>query len=134
MNKITNRTTKDQILAMDNLYDYDLESCSEKLRDDHDVVLQFLKYYWGNMEHASDRLKNDREFIKRAIQKNVACFLFVSDELRQNKQFILELVKLYGARLIHYCHYTTEKQIYEKLKNPAIQVLEKMIEEVMDND
>ena len=114
---------------MENLYGHGLINCSEQLRDDQDVVLKFLSYYWGNMEHASDRLKNDGEFVKLAAKKNVACFLYASDELRKNKEFILELVNLYGAQPIEYSYYTTKHEIYEKLKKPAIQVLQTMIEQ-----
>jgi hypothetical protein len=128
-NKINNRTTKKQIIDMDNLYKHDLKNCSKKLRDDEDVVLKFITYYWGHMNDASDRLKNDGEFVRRAIEKKLACFMFASDQFTKNKNFILELVKLYGVSAIEYCDPITRHEIYKKLKTPAIQVLEGMIEE-----
>lgn len=133
--KITKETTKEQIMAMDNLYRHDLKDCHEMLTDDEDVVLKFIRSYWGNYEYASDRLKKDREFIKLAIQKNVACFLYADESLRKDKKYIIELIELSNARLIDYAWYTIKEPLYVHLKQPAIDYLKNELEkEEQKND
>ena len=123
--KITKRTKKEQIMAMDyyDLYGHDLEYCSKKLQDDEEVVLKFIGSYWGNYEYASDRLKKDREFIKLAIQKDVACFLYADKMLRKDKKYIIELIELSNAKLIDYAWYTIKEPLYVHLKPHAIEYL-----------
>lgn len=126
--KITKQTTKEEIMAMNHLYDQDLKDCHEMLTDDEDVVLQFIEFYWGNLEYASDRIRNDREFIKLAIQKNPACFMYASDDLRKDKKLILELIEMYNAQTVYYVCYALGAKIWEHLKPHAIEYLKKELE------
>lgn len=126
--RITNRTKKEQIMAMNNLYGHDLEYCSKKLQDDEEVVLKFIESYWGHYEYASDRLKKDRMFIKLAIQKSMASFLYADESLRKDKKFIMELIELSNARIINYAHYPIDEEMYEHLKPHAIEYLKNELE------
>lgn len=155
MNKINNRTTKKQILDMGLEVSDCLRDCSKKLKDDKDVVIKFVKLWGLNIQHASDRLRDDEdiveaavikwcgctpfqyasdrikrdpEFVKFAVKYRASSFLYACDELRKNEEFILELVRLYGTTPIGYCHHATRDEIYKRLKEPAIQVLEAMID------
>lgn len=119
--KITKKTTKDEIMAMDNLYRHDLKDCHEMLTDDEDVVLKFIRSYWGNFEMASDRLKNDRDFIKRVVQINTVCFLYADDSLRKDIKYIIELIELTNAQIVVYAYHTIAHAVYEHLKQPAIE-------------
>lgn len=123
--KINNKTTKEQIMAMENLYHtYNLSDCSKKLRDDEDVVLKFVKQCWVHFEACSDRLKRDREFVKRAIQQKAGCFLYADEGLRRDKKFIIELIKISNAEVIFYSYCKIVSDAYEYLKEPAIEFLE----------
>ena len=121
--KITNRTTKKQIMAMDHVHGHSLKACSRKLKDDEDVVLKFIKSFWIHFKHASDRLKRDREFIKLAIKEDVACFMYASDTLRRDKKFIIELIMLSNAKLVYYAESKISDAVISHLKKPAIDFL-----------
>lgn len=120
--KITKQTTKDEIMAMKNLYGHKLFDCHVKLRDDEDVVLKFIrKYSWTNFSDASDRLKSDRDFIKRVVQINTVCFLYADDSLRKDIKYIIELIELTNAQIVVYAYHTIAHAVYEHLKQPAIE-------------
>ena len=123
--KITNRTKKEQIMALDSLcLTHYLSDCSKKLRDDEDVVIKFAKKCWVNFEACSDRLKRDREFVKRAVQEDLKCFIYADKSLKKDKKYIMELVQVSNAGVIFYSHYKIESDAYKYLKGPAIEFLE----------
>jgi hypothetical protein len=137
-----------------------LKNCSKKLKDDKDVVMKFVKSWGSDIEHASDRLRDDEDVVAAAVIRGGGCtsfeyasdrikrdpgfvmfavkyrassFLYACDGLRKNQEFILELVRLYGTESIEYCYHETRYEIYKRLKKPAIQVLEAMIEEKIND-
>ena len=132
---ITKQTTKDEIMAMDDLYRHDLTECHERLTDDEDVVLKFIETSFTEFRYASDRLKSDREFVKRAVQIDPPCFLYADQSLRKDKKFIIELIELSNANIIDCVYFTVRESMNEHLKQPAIEYLKNELEkEAKKND
>jgi len=82
-----------------------LDSFSDRLKDDKDVVLASVKIKPASFKFASDRLKNDKDFIRECIQtinkynyermvetsKDIEIMHYASQNLKDDKEFILGL-------------------------------------------
>ena len=82
-----------------------LDSFSDRLKDDKDVVLASVRIKPASFKFASDRLKNDKDFIRECIQtinkynyermvetsKDIEIMHYASQNLKEDKEFILGL-------------------------------------------
>lgn len=74
----------------------ELKDLSSELRNDKDIVKEFIKSVYSHnaiksdhFEFASESLKNDLEFIKECLEFNGYIFKYVSDELKKNRELCL---------------------------------------------
>ena len=71
-----------------------LEYLSEELRDDEDVVLNYIEHAkWYELDEISDRLKDDKNFALKAVFINGSVLEFLSDRLRDDRDVVIDAVK-----------------------------------------
>lgn len=76
-----------------------LETISDELRDDPEVVEAAIETYPFALEYASQRLRNDYGIVKRAIEINPSAFRYASDRLRNNDELAMMAVSRKGTAL-----------------------------------
>ena len=72
-----------------------LETASESLRADKEVVLEAVKRNGLALEYASEQLKDDKEVVLEAIEHSIEgiAFKYASERLKDDKEVVLKAVK-----------------------------------------
>lgn len=110
------RDDKDVIMGFAKAWDACvLRAASQRLRDDKDVVLAAIEKDGDLIEDASDRLKDDEEVAMAAVQKHSIAYLYISARLKNNRDIFITAVQ--NCRLKVACEYEGFNDISDELKD-----------------
>jgi len=84
------KSDKAFILSLDCVY---LNSLSDDLKNDKDVVLKAVKRCRWDFEYVDDELKNDKSFVMEIVKINGNLLEYVSKSLKDDKDVVMEAVK-----------------------------------------
>lgn len=87
--QINYHTVEEAIIAIQKSA-INLSFCDLKLKNNHDLVLQALKKWWGSFEHASPEIQNDASFIEKALLSNINPLFvsYASDTILSDKKLM----------------------------------------------
>lgn len=95
------RFDKDIVLKFIDTFNV-LESTSDELRDDYDVVMKYFSqpkydvYGIFGFRYVSDRLKDNKEVLKAALHHDSYALRYASDRLKDDEEIIRYVVNLYA--------------------------------------
>jgi hypothetical protein len=84
---------RDFVLKIVQLNGYLLESASEVLKDDKEIVLEAVKNS-NSLEFASDRLKNDEEIVLEYIKNFPESLYDLGEKFFENKEFLFKALRV----------------------------------------
>jgi hypothetical protein len=83
---------KDSVMA--NLFGFNLDDASDRLKDDKDLVLAIVEVNPSALIYASKRLKDDETVVLAAVKKNAICLVYASARLRSDVNFCIACAKI----------------------------------------
>lgn len=66
---------------------------SDKLLDDEDIILEWIKNNGYNFKYASNRIKNDKNIVLKAIKLNWYVLECITESYKNDKELVLEAIK-----------------------------------------
>lgn len=76
-----------------------MDSVSDRLRDEDNIVSEYIKVCASNMLYASDRLRDDKEFILDMMRINPGVYVYASDKIRNDLEILIRALR-YSPGLI----------------------------------
>jgi len=70
-----------------------LEYASNRLKDNHGIVMEAVKQDGNFLEYASDGLKDDHDIVMEAVKQKAYALKYASDRLRNEYWFIAKLIQ-----------------------------------------
>jgi uncharacterized pyridoxamine 5'-phosphate oxidase family protein len=84
---------------------FNLKHASKELQDNYDIVLAAVNKNGKALEFASSRLRSDKRIVKKAINNDPMAVYYMSEDARDNKSIILYILKKDGQ----YFHLASDK-------------------------
>lgn len=96
-------------------YGHYLKYCSERLRDDPELVLAALTHAPGSLQYAGERLRHDRDFLLRAVDLRPDCLEVILDMPYPDAALKQELTRTAAAKMDRSGGTTSDDDDFDKL-------------------
>ena len=100
---------------------HNLRYAPYEIRDNEEIIFDFMILNYGALKYASSRLRGDKQFILRCFSLpdggNDGLLEYVSDELKDDKEVVLAALATYRWDFIVQVDYVDLRNVSERLRH-----------------